>query len=260
VTSNLHRFDQVDSTNSKLKQLVAKGAEEGSVVIAAIQSAGRGTHQRTWHSPFGGLYLSILLRSKSLEFVTDLSLVGGAALAQAISSLIPNKKDVSVKWPNDCLIHWKKVAGVLCEVCKEGTSPLVIIGIGLNVNIAEEQLKAFAHDPFSATSLMIESGGESFDLDKVSDAVISNVFSLYEKFQQEGFNGIKPVWEKYCHMIGKKVRLSEAGWVKGGAEQAKKGVVEGTFLGIDEKGAIVLSDPKGGRQRYYSGRIACFWP
>src|SRR5438309_1430776 len=114
-TPKILTFDTVDSTNAKARELAAKGAAEGTVIVAKQQTAGRGRNKRTWHSPEGGLYLSILLHPKEAKKVTDLSILAGVALAQGVTEFLPKSKDVSLKWPNDCLIGWKKVGGILCE-------------------------------------------------------------------------------------------------------------------------------------------------
>lgn len=259
LNPRVSHFDQVDCTNTKLREMTDLGATEGVVIVAGSQTAGRGTDQRSWHSPVGGMYLSALLRARELVRVTDLSLLAGATLAEAVGVLLPKSKEVSVKWPNDCLVGWKKVGGVLCEVYKESEHPLVIVGIGLNVNIPPEELQPFEKNPFSVTTLMTEKGGEAFDLGHVTGVVIGKLFSLYASYQQRGFGAVKQIWEQNCRLLGKKIEVSELGW-EGKQESAKEQRVEGIFEGIDEEGALVLLDEAGGRKRYYSGRITCFWP
>jgi BirA family biotin operon repressor/biotin-[acetyl-CoA-carboxylase] ligase len=256
----IHRFDVLDSTNTKMKELVTKGVSEGAVVVAAEQTGGRGRGKRVWHSPAGGLYFSTLLYPRDSKHVTDLPILAGAAVAQAVKDLLPKHKDVSVKWPNDCLIGWKKVGGILCENLGEERLGLCVIGIGLNVNIPIEALEPFKENPFSATSFLSETSGGQFELDKVLDVVTKKLFTLYRLYQKEGFGPIKFLWEKNCKFIGKKIELRDSGWRESDRKMGGPGLTVGTFLGIDETGAIVLSNQKGEYHHYYTGEISCFWP
>ena len=82
--------DKVDSTNNVVKELVLENAREGIVVIADTQTSGRGRHDREWHSPSGGLYLSIVLRPRlSVEETPLMGLLAGVAVASAIEQISP---------------------------------------------------------------------------------------------------------------------------------------------------------------------------
>ncbi len=257
------RFDSVNSTNAKMREFATQGAEEGTVVVAKTQTAGRGSGKRGWHSPEGGLYFSTLLYPKNGKRVTDLAILAGAAVAQSVKELLPKQKEVTVKWPNDCLIGWKKVAGVLCESLGEQRFDLCVVGIGININIPDTELEPFKSNPFSATSFLVENAGGTFDVDKVLDMVLKKLFALYQLYQQQGFQPIQFIWQKNCRFVGKKVELRESGWREARASKANdpdRGMTVGTFVGIDESGAIVLSNQKGEHHHYYSGEITCFWP
>lgn len=255
-TKILH-FDSVDSTNKKAKEFASTPSAEGTVVVAEHQHAGRGRGNRVWHSPKGGLYLSILLRPNDPKRSNELSILVGAGLAQAVTQLLPKSVDVSVKWPNDILVNWKKVGGILCEAI-EGEK-CVVVGIGLNVNIPGEQLSPFLKNPFSATSFSVEVDGV-FDLKQVTDVILAKVFSLYGLYHTEGFKPIQYLWEKNCRLIGKKIELREMGWREFDNKASGVGMTTGTCLGIDDSGGIVLSNQRGERMSYTTGEISCFWP
>lgn len=258
----IHRFEVLSSTNAKLKELALSGADEGTVVIASRQTAGRGRGVRTWHSPVGGLYFSTLLFATDQRHTTDLPILAGTALAQAVKEFLPKSVEVTVKWPNDCLVNWKKCAGILCEAVSHQGTGACIVGIGVNVNLPPSELRPFETNPFKATSFMVEGGGSQFELDKVFQVISTKLFSLYRLYQEQGFQPIQYLWERNCHLIGKRVELRESGW----REQTPKptgtdlGVTTGTVMGIDESGALVLSNSRGERRSYVSGEITCFWP
>ncbi len=260
LAPKLHFFDTVDSTNNKARELAADGGGEGIVVIAKSQTQGRGRHRRVWHSPEGGLYLSALLYPREKRRASDLSILAGAALAQSVKQLLPKSKDVTVKWPNDCLVGWKKVAGVLCEFLGEDYFNLCVVGIGINVNVADEELKKFQGNPFGATSFLGETGGQ-FPLDETAHIVVNKLFQLYRIYQTQGLAPIQYVWEKNCAFIGKKVELRESGWRDNPSyKEGEVGATQGKMEGIDESGAIVLSNTTGERHSYLSGEITCYWP
>ena len=117
---------RTDSTNSRARELAAKGAPHGTLVTADEQSAGRGRQGRTWTAPAGRALLGSLLVRDPPRL---LPLVGGIAVAQTVSP------EAQVKWPNDVLLHGGKVAGVLVEGRPQ--ERWAVLGIGLNVALDE---------------------------------------------------------------------------------------------------------------------------
>ncbi len=251
----IQRFESVDSTNTKLKELVRKGAPNGTVVVSKAQTEGRGRLGRVWHSPVGGLYFSVLFIPKNPKRLTDFSLLAGVAVAQSIKVLLPKQKEITVKWPNDCLVDSKKIAGVLCETV--GDPPQgVIVGVGININATEKDLEPFLKNPFSATSVLLEAEGEAHPVDQLMDVTLTKLFELYGVYEEQGFSAIKYLWERNCLMLGKKVELREPGYKEVDGDRGK---VVGTLVGIDDAGAIVISNQKNEKRSYISGEITCFW-
>jgi BirA family transcriptional regulator, biotin operon repressor / biotin---[acetyl-CoA-carboxylase] ligase len=248
------RFPTLSSTNDKAKELARKGVPEGTCVVAEMQDAGRGRGQHNWLSPRGGLYLSMVLSPPSIERPTDLSLLAGAAVTQAVRDCLPKHKEVSVKWPNDCLVNGRKVAGVLSESVEGAPRPSFVVGIGLNVNTAQADLDGVDKSAFPATSLLHELGG-TLILAKVEALLLAKFAGLYELYRREGFKAIQFIWERNCRFIGRKVQVTETG-----KPEEKRAPIVGTFLGIDETGALVLSQSAGEHHRFYTGEITCFWP
>jgi BirA family transcriptional regulator, biotin operon repressor / biotin---[acetyl-CoA-carboxylase] ligase len=266
LVPQIQRFESLDSTNLTAKEMVARGAPEGTVILAASQIAGKGRGQRTWHSPKGGLYFSAIFYPKDPKKVTDLSILAGTALMQAIKEMLPKSADISLKWPNDLLFNWKKVAGVLCEAIGVRGYNAVVVGVGVNVNIAANELHAFQQNPFPATSIQEEMQGSGLDMEEILNMILKKLFALYGLYQEQGFQPIHYLWERNCKMIGKKIELRETGWREAKAHtQAREGgsevgVTVGTMLGIDESGALVLANARGERRQYVTGEITCFWP
>ena len=120
--------EEIPSTNTALKELAAQGAPMGTVLMADRQTAGRGRLGRQFHSPEGGLYLSVLV--PPVDAVTCRAAV---AAARAVESLCDARIDV--KWVNDLYLNGRKVAGILAEgvLSPDGTLAAVVLGIGINV-------------------------------------------------------------------------------------------------------------------------------
>lgn len=130
-------YPELPSTMDEAARLAGEGAEEGTVVIAEVQTSGRGRQGRNWVSEPGNLLFSVLFRPSvgQLPFV---SLIGGVAAARAVrkvAGLYPQ-----IKWPNDLLLNGRKMAGILAESAIVGNSVwYAVLGIGINVSLDVSQ-------------------------------------------------------------------------------------------------------------------------
>ncbi len=142
--------ETVDSTNNAAKQLAREGAAAGMVVWAMQQTAGRGRRGRSWVSPPGNLYASLLLRpSCPPEEAAQLGFVTALAVADALEEMAPGLPPIACKWPNDVLVGGRKIAGILLEseIGADQNLAFLIIGLGVNLVFAP------ADAEFPATSL-----------------------------------------------------------------------------------------------------------
>ena len=110
----IHRLTRVSSTLDVLHEYAQRGAPHGTVAVAEEQLQGRGTRGRSWHSPPGGFWFSILYRDGCDGAVDFLSLRIGLAVAMAVESVV-NGVRLGIKWPNDIMLGEKKLGGVLSE-------------------------------------------------------------------------------------------------------------------------------------------------
>jgi BirA family biotin operon repressor/biotin-[acetyl-CoA-carboxylase] ligase len=131
----------VGSTNDVARALASTGASPATLVLADAQHAGRGRAGRAWSSPAGlGLYFSFLARPSAGE-VAVYPLRLGVAVARALDPW--GGSDLSIKWPNDILLHGRKLGGILCEAAWSGGSlEYLIVGIGLNLLHRDEDFPA----------------------------------------------------------------------------------------------------------------------
>lgn len=151
----VYRYETADSTNTVCKTLARQGAPDGTVVIARRQTAGRGRMGRRFESPDGlGLYLSMLWRPvASPEGLLPLTAMAAASAALALRRV--TGADVRIKWPNDLVLHGKKLAGILTEGSLSGSGvDYAVIGLGVNLR---QQSRDFSPEVSGiATSLTAE--------------------------------------------------------------------------------------------------------
>ena len=224
---NFHCYNEVASTNEIIKTLLLKGANEGTIVIAEKQTAGRGRYNRTWWSPYGGLYLSLILNPRgSPEKIPMLGLLSGCAVVEAIGKLV--QIDVRMKWPNDIVIGEKKLGGILCELVSDTNNLLgVILGIGINQNNMLEKNPELTS---IATSLINEVGYETSREDLVSYIINSIDSRIHDVDSKSSFDSIRNEWLSLNITIGKTVIVS-----------TEHGEIKGKATGITETGSLLIS-------------------
>lgn len=168
-------FEQCESTQRELPA----DAPEGAIAVAEEQTAGRGRLGRPWYAPPGkAVLVSINLRPKvDVARLPELSLVAGQAAADAIAETTGITPET--QFPNDLLIDGRKVAGILAEA-RDGR---VVLGIGINANLAEEELPTNVDKP--ATSLLVERG-EEIDRARLLAALLARLESRYDVWVQRG--------------------------------------------------------------------------
>jgi BirA family transcriptional regulator, biotin operon repressor / biotin---[acetyl-CoA-carboxylase] ligase len=227
----VHRFEQVSSTMDVLHELAAAGGETGTAVVASEQTGGRGSRGRTWHSPPGGLWLSILLRPDGESAVELLALRAGLAIARVLDEL-GRSRPVRIKWPNDLMIGEHKVGGILCEARWQGNAlAWVVVGLGLNVqNPVPAELGAMA------TSL----GGQVQGItpESLVEPVVSRLRSL------SSATGLLSPDEL--------AELGERDWLRG---RLLRHPIPGHAAGISAEGALLVLRSDGSTVPLRSGTI-----
>lgn len=238
----LHILPRTVSTNDDAKALAMQGAPEGTVVLAETQTGGRGRQGRRFASPPGvGIYLSTLLRpSFDASRLPQLTLMAAVAAAEALVEV--TALPVRLKWPNDLEIHDKKIGGILTEaLLRPDLPPVVIMGIGINVNTTLEQLPSDLHH--HVTSLALVAGRFLARLPLIA-SLLSHLERTYETFQTAGMHPIIERWLHYGPIIGRRVRFDHD------AEPR-----EATVLGLDEDGALQVELGDGSRERLIAGTV-----
>lgn len=238
----VHYFEELGSTNIQAKLEAESGAAEGMLVVADMQTAGRGRRGRTWNSPAGiNVYFTLILKpSYAPDKASMVTLLMALAVAEGIC--VTCGVEAKIKWPNDVVVNGKKVCGILTEMSAErGSIHYVVIGVGVNVGLQEfpPEIKNFA------TSLQAECGRE------VPKAVlIANIMRSFEKYYENfrrntDLGGIR---EKYNSLLvnrDREVRVLDP-----------KGEYQGIALGIDEKGELLVERQDGSVAKVYAGEVS----
>lgn len=225
-------FADVGSTNDEAIALANRGAEEGWLVGANSQSAGRGRHGRSWSSPPGaGLYLSVVLRPPS-HAASLLTLAAGVGVAEGIHAA--TGAEPRLKWPNDIYLASsgpRKVAGILAEGGTSGTRvDYVVVGIGINVRKAILPADVAAR----ATSLEDELG-RPISRGAVAAAVCAGIWRSYQELIAKGGENIVAAW-----------RTRGVGTFGRGVEWDAGGVTcRGIARDVDSTGALVVETDQG---------------
>ncbi len=236
---DIHYFKEVDSTNDVAKYLAENGAEEGTVVVAEIQNRGKGRRGKTWISPPGGVWMSIILRPEiPTSRAPQLTLVTGVAVAETLKKEL--KLDVGIKWPNDILIGDKKVCGILTEVnANVNKINYVVVGIGIDMNV---DVPLFPPDlQKGATSLKNELDTEINGAILVQKFLL-NLEKLYSQFTSGKFPNILNEWRLLSKTIGSRVEVRTRGKT-----------IRGDAVGINKDGILILELDDGSLRKIISG-------
>lgn len=239
----LYTFFEIDSTNLKAKQLANEGKPEGTVVVAESQTKGKGRLGRKWVSPSGkGVWVSFILRPPILPVkATQLTFVIAVAMVHSLKNI--GISDVQIKWPNDILIHRRKVAGILTELSAEiDCVNYVIVGIGINVNQDTFEFPEEFKD--KATSLK-EACGHKVSRIKVLQSVLKEVEHFYYLYLENGFGEIINLWRENSVTLGKEVEVIS------GTEK-----ITGLAIDIDEEGCLLVKDREGKVNKIVAGDVS----
>jgi BirA family biotin operon repressor/biotin-[acetyl-CoA-carboxylase] ligase len=220
--NTIHRLTEVGSTNDLARTLIASGCRSGEVIIADIQTHGRGRMMKEWVSPPGGLWFSIIFFPAN--FLSDKLPLFSLVVGLSISKVIENETSLYcyIKWPNDLYLKGKKVSGILIESkIRLKAVEWLIIGVGLNLNVDKNLL------PEEATSIRDELE-EEVEKEKIFLELLSEIEKAYIDFQESGFQFLPQIKER-CLSLGKRVAF----------EMDNKRLV-GKAIDIDEKGRLVV--------------------
>jgi BirA family biotin operon repressor/biotin-[acetyl-CoA-carboxylase] ligase len=259
-------MESCDSTNTRLKQLAAEGAEEGTVVIALEQTGGRGRMGRNWASTKdSGIWMSILLRPDLHPM--DVQVLTLAASVAVIETLQPHLSEKpGIKWPNDILVDGRKICGILTELSAEiDRVNYVIVGIGLNTAQTTEdfpqELQSTATSIFQHRRTGSRQSMDEWDECKTVDEMslpdrnritaelLMNIERTYDKLILGNVLEILEKWKEYSVTIGQEITVISL-----------KGPWNALALDITKDGRLIVQKTDGTRHEVLSGEISITRP
>jgi len=230
--------EAVGSTNDEARDLARQGAEDGTLVWAREQTAGRGRQGREWSSPRGNLYLSLVLRPGCPpREAVQLAFVAALGAAGMLGLHVPPLMPLRFKWPNDILIGARKIAGILIEAEGQGDRlDFMILGLGVNL---------VAHPPearIPATDLKTETG-TTLSAEEALDGFARHFMTWANRWLDDGFAPVREAW--LAHAAGKGERIEV---------RLPNETLTGTFADLDASGALLL-DTANGRRTITAGDV-----
>ncbi|HUU75842.1 MAG TPA: biotin--[acetyl-CoA-carboxylase] ligase [Methanoregulaceae archaeon] len=241
IGKKMRYFESTPSTiwvGKKLASEVDPEKLHGLVIIAEEQTGGIGRLGRSWVSPIGGIWITIVLKPKiPIDHVVMVTMAASIAVARAIRKEFD--LGALIKWPNDVYIGDDKVAGLLLELSAEAdTIHYCLLGIGIDVNISPSQLESV---PSSVTSISAEVG---HDVDRASflARILREFESRYLLIEAEEYEAVIQEWKSFSCTLEHRVRINTL-----------KSRFEGEAIDIDEHGALLIRKDNGKIERVIAG-------
>jgi BirA family biotin operon repressor/biotin-[acetyl-CoA-carboxylase] ligase len=232
LEQRIHYFPEIGSTMDAARELAKKGEGEGTIVIAEVQTRGRGRLSREWLSPEGGIYFTLILRPRiSPAYAPRINLMASVAVAATIRKLF--RLNAELKWPNDVLIEGRKVCGILAEMDAEmDVVNFVNVGIGINANTSVPQFEK------TATSLKDMLGREISRKEFLS-VVLVEINRRQARLMKAN---LLEEWKKLSGTLNKYVRILSPGEV-----------IVGRAMDIDTTGALIIRKRDGSLKKAMAG-------
>ncbi|TLZ98112.1 MAG: biotin--[acetyl-CoA-carboxylase] ligase [Methanobacteriota archaeon] len=237
VGRSMWHFDVLESTNETAKELLETDLEEGLVLWADRQSAGKGRQGRAWASPPGGLYASVILRPKEPQ-AWVLGLLAGMPVVKALRHF---GVFAGLKYPNDAVYQGRKIAGILSEGVYRRETYHVIIGIGVNTNVDLDRLPP----DLQATATTMKREVNLFVAnDEFLDYLLSQLDDLYSRYRNTKIEFLIKEYRGQCTTIGKRVSATTS-----------KGTVTGRAYDIAPNGALIIMDEANTKHEFVEGQL-----
>jgi len=242
-----YHYDTIDSTSDQAQRLTSRHPGQSLLVSAGTQTAGRGRSGRGWRSPLGGAWFSVVWPMNGpIDRYACSTVVIGWSVLRTIQRVVGAGCRLKIKWPNDVLLNGKKVAGVLCEQVLSTKSasqvpPTIIIGVGINANLDDDQLSCGFRYP--ATSIQAETGRD-IELQSLVGPCVEEIQETMLSLEQEGFGSeVFGSIEEQLAWVGQWVSL-----------RVGEREVVGMCMGLDPQGRLRIQTD-GQEQAFDAGEV-----
>lgn len=242
----LYYFDATGSTNTDAKRYGEEGEPHGTVVVADMQTTGKGRRGRSWQSPSGeAVYFTILLRPDfAPNKASMVTLVMALSVAKALKEV--SGVEAGIKWPNDIVVHKKKVCGILTEMSMTpeiDEIQFVVVGVGVNVN---NDVQTFPEEiRGTATSLKAETG-KRVGRSRLIERILAHFEENYEVFERTlDMSGLIEDYQSHLINMGAQVRVLDPA-----------GEYTGISKGITKMGELIVEKADGETVLVYAGEVS----
>jgi BirA family biotin operon repressor/biotin-[acetyl-CoA-carboxylase] ligase len=232
IGSRVVHLDTTNSTNTVARQLAEEGACEGTVVIAEMQSHGKGRLGRQWITKPGGAWLSVILKPGiDPAHAASITLLAAVSVTEALRK---TGAEAVIKWPNDVLVNGKKICGILTEMSAEtDVVSFIVLGIGVNLN----------NDvPIETATTLKAELGHKVDRVKFVQGLLESLEEDYLTFREQGYTSILWSWRRYSDTLGRPVEATYQGEV-----------IRGVAQDIADDGALIVKEKDGNVRKIVSG-------
>ena len=236
--------DALASTQERARELVRAGTPHGTLVVAGVQTGGRGRLGRRWGSPVGGLWMSLVLRPDfDASLASRITQTAAVGVARALWEI---GVEARIKWPNDLLAGGRKICGILAESgVKNAPDPgkgryldYAILGVGMNANLDPADLGVRDREITTIRSEL----GRDVDLLSLIRALLSNLD--VELGRIEEFGAVLEEWRNLNCTLGEKVRVRRFGET-----------IEGRAVDLTSEGALLLATGDATVEEVFEGEI-----
>jgi BirA family transcriptional regulator, biotin operon repressor / biotin---[acetyl-CoA-carboxylase] ligase len=233
------QLERVDSTNTYLREHPGLWDRQLCAVMAREQTGGRGRYNRNWHSGPGLdlTFSAVFLPPRDAADLACVTLLAGLAVYRALRQRLG--EDLHLKWPNDIRLGDRKLGGILCEAVFNPEKPVVIIGIGINVNSVNFPSPLDT----TATSLKAVTGADH-DITALCEEILDRMSEFLSHFRVPLEEGVIREWTGASRSIGKVVRFVHKGHER-----------QGVIGGINPDGSLHVVMQDGSRIAGYRGEV-----
>jgi BirA family biotin operon repressor/biotin-[acetyl-CoA-carboxylase] ligase len=243
-------YQTVESTQTIALALAEQEIDNlhGTVIVAEHQTKGRGRIGRSWISPCGGIWLSIILKPKIKNSqITVLPLLSALSVCDVIKKM--TKLNAKLKWPNDVVIDGRKVSGILLDVSTEADKiNFVVIGIGVNLNIDIKKIHfdiAKSTGFYDITSLQNELHGKEIEKSDFIQLLLEDIEKYVSQLENEGAGKIIKNCKEISDTLGKEVIVKQS-----------TEILQGMAVDMDENdGFLLIETPYGSIHKVVSGDV-----
>lgn len=240
---DIHLYGSLGSTNDAARELAEEDAPAGTIVLAREQSGGRGRGGRSWYSPEGGVYLSMIFRPGRVENPELLPILAGLGMAAELERRIEGLAP-ALKWPNDLIADDRKFGGILSEAAwgEDGIRHLVV-GTGINVAPLGEGTPRGLRS--RATSIE-KAVGREVPLEEVADAVVAGLEAYVPSAPPRLDAKLLQLADRYDWLRDRRVHMTPP--------EAEEGL-PGVCVGIAPDGALLFRPDRGALRRLHDGTV-----